>query len=120
MSSNNSEDEECRTELEHVRSALLFDSLGQRLLKTLRQRLGTTTDNLYIVRWTPEQAEDIYEVLVDGASVARVELSRSDGTEAEFALLSIKEYREQVRTYTRPERRKFRIAMDLALRRSQR
>ena len=79
----------------------------------LRQHLLSITRNLYILRWIPEQAEDLYDILVDGVTVVHIELPRDPGsTEIVFEKRSVKEYAR--RGMTKPNRRKLELALELA------
>ncbi len=55
---------------------------------------GYKTANAYVLHWTPEQLENIYIVLVEGAILVRVEINKFDNTSSPtFENLSIKEYK---------------------------
>lgn len=102
-------------ELEAGREQLLSAPKSRRLLSVLRQRLLSITPNLYIVHWTPEQAEDLYDILVDGATVVHIEIPRDPGsTEIVFEKSSVEEYVR--RSMSKPDRRKLELALELAQR----
>ena len=46
-------------------------------LKDALEFQGHSTTNAFVLHWTPEQSEDIYVVLVDGAYLIKVELDRA-------------------------------------------
>lgn len=82
------------------------------LLSVLRRRLQSVTRNIFIVRWIPEQGEDLFDVLVDGVTVAHVELPRvKGGSDEVFETWPVEEYRRQL---TRSDRRKLELAVQLA------
>ena len=103
-------------DLEKGRERLLTEETAQGLLKAIRRRLQTITSNLYILRWIPEQGEDLYDVLVDGTSVAHVEIPRGGDRETVVELSPVEAFRQRAATFTKPERRKLEIAMQLARR----
>jgi hypothetical protein len=63
-------------ELEMGREQLLLGPSSRKLLSSLRRKLQSITRNLYVVCWIPEQAEDLYDVLVDGTTVVHIEVPR--------------------------------------------
>jgi hypothetical protein len=68
----------------------------------------------YILRWIPEQGEDLYDVLVDGATVAHIEIPRHiPAQETVFESWPVEEYRRTRGTVTKPERRKLELALQL-------
>jgi cobalamin biosynthesis Mg chelatase CobN len=102
-------------ELESSREQLLSGARGDDLLRLLRRRLLSLTQNIYVLRWIPEQGEDLYDLLIDGVSVARVEIPRSNrSAEAKFETRPVEEYKKIESTLTKPERRRFELALRLA------
>jgi len=102
-------------ELERGRELLLSDPSSHKLLSSLRRKLQSVTRNIYVVRWIPEQTEDLYDVLVDGTSVVRVEVPRDARTaEVVFEKFGVEEYLN--RRLTKPDRRKLELALGLAQR----
>ncbi|MDH6258210.1 hypothetical protein [Bradyrhizobium sp. BR13661] len=102
-------------ELETGREHLLSAPASRRLLSLLRHRLQSITRNLYVVHWIPEQAEDLYDILVDGTTVVQIELPRDPGsTEIVFEKSGVKEYAR--RRMSKPDRRKLELALELAQR----
>jgi hypothetical protein len=102
-------------ELERSREQLLSDSSSHALVRVLRRRLQSITRNIYVFRWIPEQGEDLYDVLVDGTTVAHVEIPRGDpDQEALFEVCPVEEYRQTRQSLTKPERRKLELAVQLA------
>jgi len=102
-------------ELERGREQLLSDPSSHKLLSSLRRKLQSVTRNIYIVRWIPEQTEDLYDVLVDGTSVVHIEVPRdARADEVVFEKFGIEEYLD--RRLTKPDRRKLELALRLAQR----
>jgi hypothetical protein len=102
-------------ELERAREQLLSGSSPKGLMRILRRRLQSITSNVYILRWIPEQGEDLYDVLVDGATVAHIEIPRHiPAQETVFESWPVEEYRRTRGTVTKPERRKLELALQLA------
>ena len=102
-------------ELQQGRRALLSDESSRSLLASLRRLLQSITPNLYILRWIPEQGEDLYDVLVDGKTVARIEISRTGGeVQNAFRTWTVEEYIHAQAEMTKSERRKLDLALKLA------
>jgi hypothetical protein len=101
-------------ELQSGRARLLADESAGGLLHAIRRRLLTITNNLYILRWIPEQGEDLYDVLVDGTSVAHVEIPRGGNRETVFELSPVEAYQRRAASLTKTDRRKLQVAMQLA------
>jgi hypothetical protein len=105
-------------ELERGREQLLSDPSSHKLLSSLRRKMQTVTRNIYVVRWIPEQTEDLYDVLVDGTSVVHIEVQRdARADEVVFEKFGIEGYLN--RRLTKPDRRKFELALRLAQRAGQ-
>jgi hypothetical protein len=102
-------------ELKRGREALLSDESLRSLLNILRHRLKSITPNLYVLKWIPEQGEDLYDILVDGNIVAHFEVSRS-GVEADnsFRTWSVEEYVHLESDMTKTSRRTLNLALELA------
>jgi hypothetical protein len=108
-------DQKIKQELQLGREKLLTDESSRSLLSTLRRLLQSITPNLYVVRWIPEQGEDLYHVLIDGKSVAHIEISRVDGdVERVCRTWPVDEYIRENPNMTKLERRKLDIAIELA------
>jgi hypothetical protein len=113
-------DERIVEELERARKQLLSDEPPSALLTVLRRRLNTTTENLYILTWIPEQREDLYDVLVDGVNVVHLGIPRgSPVSESLFDIWSLRDYRMARKHATKPERRKLEVAIRLATSRAE-
>lgn len=61
---------------ELVKSRESFSSPSR--LKEVLEFNGHSTKNACVLHWTPDQGEDIYVVLIDGAYLVSVELDRTD------------------------------------------
>jgi hypothetical protein len=108
-------DKKIMDELEKGREQLLSGSSSQGLMRVLRRNLQSITPNVYVLRWIPEQGEDLYDVLVDGVTVAHVEISRRNpDQETVFEAWPVNEYQRNRKTLTKPERRKLELALQLA------
>jgi hypothetical protein len=101
------------TELESGRARLLAGETSGVLLQAIRRRLQTITTSIYVLRWIPEQGEDLFDVLVDGTSVAHVEVPRGEERESVFEVLDVEAYRSRT-PLTKNERRKLEVALQLA------
>ncbi|MBB4375528.1 MULTISPECIES: hypothetical protein [unclassified Bradyrhizobium] len=99
-------------ELEAGREHLLSAPASRRLVSLLRLRLQSITRNFYIVRYIPEQTEELYDVLVDGGAVVHIELPRDvSSSEIVFEKSSVEVYR---RTIGKVGRRRLDLALELA------
>jgi hypothetical protein len=113
MSEHTLTDKKMLDELERSREQLLSGSSAQGLVRVLRRKLQSITRNIYVFRWI--QGEDLYDVLVDGVTVAHVEIPRRDpDQEAIFETLPVEEYRRTRKNLTKTERRKLELALQLA------
>ncbi len=92
---------------------LFSNSAARRLLTALRANLQSITHNIYIFHSFPEQYEDIYDVLIDGVTVVRIEVPRreQDG-EVAFEKWNVDEYLR--RKLPKLDRRKLLLAIELA------
>jgi hypothetical protein len=92
---------------------LFSGTSARRLLATLRSKLSSITRNIYVLGAIPEPYEDIYDLLVDGTIVVRIEIPRVSGQGVEvFEKSTVEEY---LRTSLgRPDRRKLQLAIQLA------
>lgn len=84
---------------------------GNQLFSVLAGRLGLI-GSAFVLNWTPEQAEDLYAVLVNGEEVVWLEISRSSGEVVDFQTTSVKEYGKSLRS--RQSRIQLAVALDLA------
>ncbi|BBB99315.1 hypothetical protein DXU06_08055 [Bradyrhizobium elkanii] len=102
-------------ELETGREHLLLEPASQRLLMSLRRRLQSITQNIYIVRHISEQAEDLFDVLVDGKLVVHIELPRdARSEEVVFKIFGVDEYLNTRTHLTKIGRRRLKLALELA------
>ncbi|WP_375314106.1 hypothetical protein WHZ77_13645 [Bradyrhizobium sp. A5] len=101
-------------ELEAGREHLLSAPESRRLLSLLRQRLQSISRNVYILRYIPEQTEELYDILVDGITVVYIELPRDASSgEIVFQKSGVDEYRARL---GKLGRRKLELALELAQR----
>lgn len=88
-----------------------FREPGNRLLSILEDRLGRI-GSAFVLNWTPEQAEDLYTILVDGVEVVWLEVLRSSHELVDFRTTSVKEYERSLRS--RQHKIKLAVALDLS------
>lgn len=86
---------------------------GNKLLPILQDRLGLI-DSAFVMSWTPEQAEDLYTIIVNGTDVVWLEVLRESGELVAFETASVKQYERSLRS--RQHRIKLAVALDLARR----
>jgi hypothetical protein len=106
-------------ELESGREHLLSAPASRRLMSFLRRRLESITRNIYIIRWIPEQAEDLYDILVDGTTVVHIEIPRDVGSGEGgivFEKRDVGEYLSSQKHLTKTDRRRIELALQLAQR----
>ena len=83
-------EEDFRQEL--MKSHELFKSPSR--LRDALESQGHPTSNAYVLHWTPDQGEDIYEVLIDGAYLVSVELDRvNPDSTPEYERTELKDYK---------------------------
>ena len=101
-------------DLERGREWLLSEPSSQNLLSILRRKLQSITRNVYVLACTPEQAEDPYDLLVDGTTIVRIEIPRDAGWgDVVFERWGIEEYLS-TRKLGKPDCRKLELALGLA------
>jgi hypothetical protein len=112
MTRHSPSDEQIAEELKRARETLLNAESSRSLLAALRQLLQSITPNLYILRWIPEQGEDLYDVLVDGTTVVRIEIPRAGGGGKKICRTStVEQYIREQPNMTKLERRKLEVAL---------
>ncbi|WP_409524694.1 hypothetical protein [Nitrincola sp. MINF-07-Sa-05] len=85
---------EYRERLISSQNKLFKDANFRRLLEVLKAN-NSDIKTAYIIRHTPDQSEDIFRVLVNGASVNLIELDRLDESiEPIFECMSVVEYKK--------------------------
>lgn len=115
MTRRSRSDQQIIEELQRGREALLSDDSLRSLKSVLWCLLKSITPNLFILRWIPEQGEDLYDVLVDGTTVVHVEIPRAiDDGQKTFRSCTVEEYIHEQVDMTRSERRKLDVARELA------
>ena len=93
--------------LQQRREALLSNESNQVLSSYIRKHLNSITPNFYILRWIPEQAEDLYDLLVDGDKVIHVEISRLGNADHNFhQVWTVEQYLHSHQDMTKVERRR--------------
>ncbi len=102
-------EQSCREELSKSWGGLRES--GNQLFSILADRIGLI-GSAFVLSWTPEQAEDLYTILVNGSEVVWLEVSRSNGEVVDFQATSVKEYERSLRS--RQSRIKLAVALDLA------
>jgi len=101
---------EFREELVRSRVSLFSEPGKQRLLDALRS-VCPDLNTGYVIGWTPEQGEDLYRVLVDGATVVAVEVDRTDlDIPPDIKVIPVAEYQ---RGLSRSARIRLAVATDL-------
>ena len=94
---------------------LLSGASSRKLLSALRRELQSITRNVYIFRCIPEQYEDLYDLLIDGTTVARIEIPRDDRSrEIIFEKWSVDEYLKMRKTLEKITSRKLQLAIELS------
>jgi hypothetical protein len=107
-------DERMLNQLTGGREALLSDASSRPLLSALYAGLQRSTRNLFIISWTPEQVEDLYDVLVDGRTIGRIEVSRdAERRVVAFDQWPVDQYMRKQRL-DKLTRRKLLMALELA------
>ena len=68
---------------------------SESMLRSALESQGHSTDNAFVLHWTPDQGEDIYVVLIDGAYLVSVELDSIDpDTPPIYERIELKEYKQ--------------------------
>ncbi len=64
-------------------------------LRDALESQGHSTNNAYVLHWTPDQGEDIYMVLINGVYLVSVELDRiNPDTPPIYERIELKEYKQ--------------------------
>jgi hypothetical protein len=103
-------EQKIREELIASQRAVLEQSNYPRLASKLRD-LFPNVRTAFVLAWTPEQLEDIFDVLVDGQQVVSLEIPKSDD-EPTVSVQTVQEYARELRG--RPSVLRLAVAMDLA------
>lgn len=100
-----------RDELLSSQKYLTLDKKGLRITGALRARYPEMS-SAYILKCIPDQAEDFYEIIVDGKSIVLLEVDRLN-VDAELIVteLDFNSYRSDL---SKTNRIKFMVAVDLA------
>ena len=95
--------------------SVLSDASPRSLLTVIRRKLLTITRNLYVIRHIPEQYEDLYDILIDGAIVAHIEIPREPHyDEIVIETCSLHQYLKCHRNIGKSVRRRIEMALQLA------
>lgn len=93
-----------------LKSNTFFQSPSR--LKSALEEQGHSTAHAFTLNWTPEQNEDIYLVLVDGAYLVKIELDRVQSDSVPVCeRIEIADYKHQLKKMKQIE---LLIAQDLA------
>jgi len=106
-------DEEIKRELLGSKEALFSGEENSALLRIMQEKFPEV-NVAFILDWVPEQAEDIYWVLIDVGRVAIIEVLRSAKTMPGGPLVemrSIESYNDK--KLSKRARRKLKVALDL-------
>ena len=100
-----------RDELLSSQELLTSDVKGLRLMNALRVSYPEMS-SAFILKHIPDQAEDFYDIMIDGKSIVSLEVDRLN-TDAELivAELDFNSYRSDL---SKTNRIKFMVAIDLA------
>ena len=97
-------------QLERSNYALFHENANHSLLAALKAHFFGNSA-AYVLHWIPEQAEDIYEVVVDEGHVVIVEIERGTGAVINQRVFSKVDY--EARTHSKDRRRKLQAALHL-------
>ena len=97
-------------ELERSSYAMFHENANPSLLAALKTRFAGI-EVAYVLHWIPEQAEDLYEVAIEGGLVAIIEIERATGLVVNQRVFSRTEY--EARIHSREKKRKFQAALRL-------
>ena len=100
-----------RDELLSSQKYLTLDKKGLRITGSIRARYPEMS-SAYILKHIPDQAEDFYEVMVDGKSIVSVEADRLNA-DAEPIVAEL-DFNSYLSDLSKTNRIKFMVAVDLA------
>jgi len=103
-------EQKIREELIASQRAVLEQGTYPKLTSRLRD-LFRNIHTAFVLAWTPEQLEDIFDVLVDGQQVVSLEIPKFDA-ESTVSVQTAQEYARALRG--RPNVLRLTVAMDLA------
>lgn len=103
-------------ELKSAQRALLSDETSPSLLASLKTQLSDFSDNVFIIECIPEQAEDMYTILINGNVIIEVEISREKAVQdpVSFDVLSLQTYMKVNPNLSKTIRRKLNLAVLLS------
>lgn len=102
-----------REQLLSSKQRLLDGVLDARLLRTLEEQFPAAYQSAFIIEYIPEQAEDLYKVLISGTTIAAIEVPRSSSEPVSCEVMSVREYQAR-RRLIKSDRRKLELAIRLA------
>jgi hypothetical protein len=114
MNTNRAEERESRRRGLLESSASLCSWRNQGLLAQAVRNFFPTLQHAFILSWLPEQAEDIYWLLVSRTEIAKIELARNQEIQenaASVKIVSVETFRH--RRLSRQVREKLEIALEL-------
>ena len=89
-----------------------FSANSKSRLKQLLESKKIDVSNAYVIRWTPDQTDNLFLVLIDGSWLLRIELERYDETvEPVVDRIEIKDY---LHGLSRIDQIKLLVAQDLS------
>jgi hypothetical protein len=105
-------EQQMREEL--IRSNLALQDGSHFRLANALELANVNVVGAYVLNWTPEQAEDIYEVLASAVEVVTVEIPRSEG----LALLERESLKAHERKCSKIQRIRIAVALELLISRA--
>lgn len=105
------QEQDFRKELEGSNIVLAQDSKAQKILNELRATFGDVK-TAYILNWTPEQAEDIFTILINLDKIVKVEISRIN--ESEVPIIESFHIKNYQKGLSKVFQIKLAVALDLA------
>ncbi|MDI3397792.1 hypothetical protein QLG12_06185 [Pseudomonas sp. V88_4] len=106
-------DEKLKKELLESKESLFSGQTNTELLRVMQESFPTI-NIAFVLDWIPEQAEDIYWVLVDASRLAIIEIPRSVSGMSNGPLVEVWSVESYIRKkLSKGERRKLMAAIDL-------
>lgn len=102
-----------REEMLASHERLLRGEISKDLLRMLQERFPETFMTAFIIDVIPEQAEDLYTLLLDRDTIVRIELPRVGAGLLYCRQMTVREYEKESGKLPRPERRKLEMARHL-------
>lgn len=102
-------EQELRTQLIGSNQSLFSSEGNQRLLNLLKTQYPKMI-TAYVIHWIPEQGEDLYEILINDDTVAKIELSHDDDVAPIAESVAISQYLHRL---SKVNQIKLAVALDL-------